>query len=32
MRMAEISEPDNYVFNHTSEYFTLLKDDLSNTK
>jgi len=32
MRMAEISEPDYYVFNHASEYFILLKDDLSNTK
>ena len=30
--MAEISEPDYYVFNHASEYFILLKDDLSNTK
>jgi Domain of unknown function (DUF3601) len=32
IRMAEISEPDYYVFNHASEYFILLKDDLSNTK
>ncbi len=31
MRMAEISEPDYYVFSHAGEYFVLLKDAPQDT-
>ena len=29
--MAEISEPDYYVFSHASDYFVLLKGEAKDT-